>query len=201
MDRAWGRPTTVALLDIDLFKGVNDTHGHHAGDEVLRVLATRFRPSTANTPNEHSVVRTEDLIGRTGGDEFTAILPGTSPQEAAIILERVRAVIADDVVVHTTDAAGGGAVEVRVSLSIGVAEVRPDQSLAEAIKDADVAAYASKRAGRNRVTLAGASIEPDIPASREEAAGGDQVPVMDKYRSTTPEQSTPAAGEQVAARR
>src|SRR5579875_4193568 len=75
-----GEPLALLLADIDHFKRVNDTHGHLAGDEVLRHLATELRQQ----------VRDSDLVGRFGGEEFVILLPNASPEEACRIAERLR---------------------------------------------------------------------------------------------------------------
>lgn len=131
-----GRSISVLLCDLDRFKAVNDTYGHGAGDELLRVFA---RTLSAN-------VRTGDLIARVGGEEF-AIAMACTVGEAAIAADRVRGVYADvDVSI------GGDAVETTVS--VGVASGRPGTPVDLLIACADVALYRAKRKGRNRVEIA-----------------------------------------------
>ncbi|HKE19008.1 MAG TPA: sensor domain-containing diguanylate cyclase [Kofleriaceae bacterium] len=133
-----GEPLSVALIDVDHFKEVNDQLGHDVGDRVLADVARRLRAG----------IRAADLLVRYGGEEFLAILPGTGAELAREIAERVRAKLEDDPIV-----VGARSIEVRVS--IGVAERRPgtDSSL-ELIRRADQALYAAKRGGRNRVEVA-----------------------------------------------
>ena len=133
-----GDALAFAMLDLDHFKKVNDSHGHAAGDRVLRALARLLRER----------LRRSDIAGRYGGEEFALILPATDGAAALRVLEDLRRNFA--LVEHGT---GGHAFS--VTLSAGVADfprfAQPDR-LAEA---ADQALYASKHAGRNRVTLAG----------------------------------------------
>lgn len=124
----------VLLVDIDHFKQVNDTWGHPRGDEVLRAVAGVLRAS----------VRSETIIARIGGEEFVLVIPG-SLSDAEACAERVRqAVLAADVLGERND--------LHVSVSIGVAPLRRD--LSPALRGADLALYAAKRAGRNTVRLA-----------------------------------------------
>lgn len=134
-------PLAVLFLDIDGFKSINDRLGHGAGDEVLRELANRLRAS----------VRTEDVVGRIGGDEFVVICADADFTAAGAIAERVLAVAREPI-----DAAG---FPVTVSVSVGVATYRPDRdqrpTADEMLIRADGAMYASKDAGKDRVTFAG----------------------------------------------
>ena len=128
----------VALFDIDHFKQVNDSHGHLAGDAVLAALGNVLRKA----------VRNGDIIGRFGGEEFVAFLPGASLDQTAGFAERVRASIeaarisvSDELTVAITVSAG-------VSAIPGCAD-----SLHEALRIADDRLYAAKRAGRNRIHM------------------------------------------------
>ena len=124
----------IALVDVDRFKQINDTHGHSAGDRALRAISELMR----------SCVREQDTVGRYGGDEFYVILRNAGRAEAARILERMRALA------HQHSG------EQRPTLSIGAALYRPDaRSGASWIHLADEAMYAAKRDGRNRVIAAG----------------------------------------------
>lgn len=132
-----GDALAFAMIDLDYFKKVNDTHGHAAGDRVLRALARLLRERLRRT----------DIAGRYGGEEFALILPGTDAETARRVLEDVRANFAQ--VEH-----GAGSEIFSVTLSGGIAAypaIADAQSLAEA---ADQALYKSKHAGRNRITLA-----------------------------------------------
>ena len=132
-----GRPLSLMILDIDHFKRVNDTHGHDAGDQILKTFAARVR----------RVVRANDLVCRLGGEEFAVIMPETDLDIAKRVAERVRGVVERDLFTHAPDRP-----PIVVTSSIGLAE-RGSRSNAEALlRSADMALYESKGAGRNRVT-------------------------------------------------
>jgi diguanylate cyclase len=130
-------PCAVALIDLDWFKRINDAYGHPIGDEVLRTFAiTMF----AN-------IRTTDRFGRYGGEEFLLLLPDTPADSAADILDRLREIIADlDWTAFSAD--------MRVTISAGVATLRPDETSDTLLARADSALYAAKAKGRNRITTA-----------------------------------------------
>jgi diguanylate cyclase (GGDEF)-like protein len=130
-------PLALALLDIDLFKRINDELGHGAGDEVLRRFASLIQ----------SQLRAADALARWGGEEFLLLMPGTRADDARVVLDRLR------------DAVGRGGFEaiapqLKVSFSAGVAEVREGEPQDAAIDRADRALYRAKQAGRNRVEVA-----------------------------------------------
>ena len=130
-------PVTVAMLDLDRFKAINDTYGHQAGDEVLKQMAEILR----------GTAREIDKIGRYGGEEFIVLLPGTDLDKATVFVERVRRKVA------ATAFDIGRDEPVRMTTSAGLASypeapVRDPESL---IRLADEALYAAKAAGRNRV--------------------------------------------------
>ena len=134
--RRFGHALTAMMLDVDHFKRINDKHGHHVGDQVLRVLADRCK----------STLRAVDLLGRYGGEEFAIVLPGADEQSAATVLaERIRRTVAEEPI--DTDAG-----QVRVTISIGVATMDAEMTTSEDLfKRADAALYEAKQAGRNRV--------------------------------------------------
>ena len=132
-----GRPLALMVLDIDHFKKINDTHGHDAGDEVLKAFAVRLK----------RIVRANDVVCRTGGEEFAILMPDTSIDIAFRVAERVRGVIENDVFALRPDQPG-----LRVTTSIGLAERRSDIEPSKLLRRADEALYQSKDAGRNRVT-------------------------------------------------
>ncbi len=132
-----GQPCSIALIDLDWFKRINDAHGHPTGDEVLRTFAiTMF----AN-------IRTIDRFGRYGGEEFLLVLPNTPVEAAARLLDRLRAIVAD----LDWSAFSPG---MRVTFSAGVATLRTDEHSDSFLARADKALYASKAQGRNRITSA-----------------------------------------------
>jgi diguanylate cyclase (GGDEF)-like protein len=129
------KPLSVAFIDIDRFKAVNDTFGHNSGDAVLRQVASIV--------GEH--IRPSDLFGRYGGEEFMLILPESTPAEAVDVAERLRSVVAQsDLAIPTGQS-------VSVTISIGVAGGRGHELQVDALVDqADAAMYAAKGLGRNR---------------------------------------------------
>jgi len=132
------RPLAVILLDIDHFKEVNDTYGHDAGDTALKAVAATCA----------GALRSRDLLGRWGGEEFAVVLPGTSPEEACLVAERMRQEIAARRVVLDRT------VTVELTASFGVAgrqRTTRDTSLEDLFKAADAALYRAKNSGRNRV--------------------------------------------------
>lgn len=132
-------PVSLAVIDIDHFKSVNDTHGHDVGDEVLRETAERLR----------KVVRGIDILARFGGEEFVIVMPDTEAFAAGRVAERLRAAI------EKKPFACSGGKSLSLTVSIGVAAT-PDGSgdVETLFKAADDALYAAKRGGRNRVQLA-----------------------------------------------
>ena len=129
-----GSHASVAILDIDQFKQINDTFGHAAGDEVLRTVA---RVCARN-------LRQEDLVARIGGDEFAVQLPDLTAAEAGEIVERVR------VRLEETEVTVGGQT-VTVTFSAGVADIDLGEATMVSIIRADALLYEAKCAGRNRV--------------------------------------------------
>ncbi len=134
--RLEGRPISVAVADIDLFKSINDSLGHHAGDDVIRRIALKLK----------QVTRGRDLVARVGGDEFVLIFPGMSAQAAAEICER----LCRDIAALEFGIAFN---HLKVSMSIGVSDCPSAASLERLIADADRALYEAKNSGRNRVVV------------------------------------------------
>jgi diguanylate cyclase (GGDEF)-like protein len=137
-------PLAVALLDLDKFKNINDTHGHLLGDHVLREIARTLT----------EVLRDYDLAGRFGGEEFAMLLPQTRSVDAFRIAERVRAHIAS-MPIHVLD----GAERVPVTVSIGVAalDAGSRRDLNELLATADAALYRAKAQGRDQVQMISSS--------------------------------------------
>lgn len=131
---------SIAILDIDNFKGINDKYGHAAGDKALAHVALTMSRE----------IRQSDVLGRIGGEEFALLLPLTGKEDAARLTNRLRAIVAASV----SHAPAG---DVVCTLSAGVDEFGACDTLASAMARADAALYAAKANGRNCVMLAGAS--------------------------------------------
>lgn len=132
---------SVIMLDLDHFKNINDTHGHAAGDAVLRDIARRIDEAS----------RSYDLVGRVGGEEFLLIMPNAPLTAAADVAERIRRVV-----METPVAFGQTALNVTVSLGVASTVVTEDgASMDELVQAADEALYRGKESGRNRVVVAG----------------------------------------------
>lgn len=131
---AKGQPFSLIAFDIDHFKRINDTWGHAAGDVVLQRVAHACR----------TALRPGDPIGRTGGEEFTAVLPSTLERDAIAVAEQLR------VAVESVDCSDVDP-SLRVTISLGVAEWRTGDSLERLAARADEVLYRAKEAGRNRV--------------------------------------------------
>lgn len=127
-----GRNVCVMMFDVDHFKKFNDTHGHQAGDEVLRGVARMLRRT----------FRDMDIACRYGGEEFAVILPGTRLEDACIVAERARKAIEKEVFYFE----GTG---LHVTTSVGLAELLAGENVDTVVQRADEALYASKAAGRN----------------------------------------------------
>lgn len=140
LSRSDDRPATAGwmlVMDIDQFKSINDRHGHHVGDAVIQAVADVLSVS----------VRTGDLCGRLGGEEFAVLTMGISAEDAQALAERIRTRIASIEIIADDDI-------VRPTISMGLAPVTAGDGAALALRLADAAMYRSKRTGRNRVSLA-----------------------------------------------
>ncbi|WP_233852587.1 GGDEF domain-containing protein [Paraburkholderia sp. HD33-4] len=135
---------SIAILDIDNFKGINDRYGHAAGDQALAHVALTIS----------SEIRQTDVLGRIGGEEFALLLPLTGKEEAARLTNRLRAIVAASV----SRAPAG---DVACTLSAGVDEFGDDDTVASVMARADTALYVAKDKGRNCVVLAGSSQPSD----------------------------------------
>lgn len=124
----------LLLADLDSFKGINDTYGHGAGDQILMEMSSLFRRS----------VRGQDLVSRWGGDEFLFLLPKTDIRGGFLLAEKICRTVAEK-----TYSADGK--EIRLSTSIGVSVYSPGHNLEDCIKAADQALYRAKAKGRNQV--------------------------------------------------
>ena len=132
-----GEPFCIGIVDIDHFKRVNDTLGHQAGDQVLQIFSRGAMQG----------IREIDQFGRYGGEEFLLVMAQTTLPGACIVAERLRQISEG---VRFPDLAP----DLRMTVSIGVAQFRPGEMVTETVKRADEALYRAKRAGRNRVEYA-----------------------------------------------
>ena len=133
-----GHPLAIVLFDIDDFKEVNDSHGHLAGDIVLRETCQACRV----------IVRSYDVFARFGGEEFIFLLPDTDEPRAIVVADRLRQVIAERVVFFDTG-------NVQMTISIGIAIFNPKKdTLDDIISRADSALYQAKELGKNRIEVA-----------------------------------------------
>jgi diguanylate cyclase (GGDEF)-like protein len=155
----------VALLDLDRFKQINDTHGHLLGDEVLRQIATTMT----------EVLRDYDLAGRFGGEEFVMLLPQTRAVDALRIAERVRAHISR-LPIYASEAPGAERVPVTVSIGVAALDAGSRRELTELLAAADAALYRAKASGRDQVQMISTSrglsaVRPPGPQPPEEGSG------------------------------
>jgi diguanylate cyclase (GGDEF)-like protein len=146
----YGTALSMIVLDIDNFKHLNDTRGHAAGDCALQALVRRL----------NCMLRQQDLLARTGGEEFAILLPETLGVAALSIAERVRQTVADLEVQFETGS-------IRMTICAGVAQLNPECGWEEMMRRADAAMYAAKRHGRNLV-----STHPDPEELFVEDRGG-----------------------------
>jgi two-component system cell cycle response regulator len=126
----------VCMVDLDHFKRINDSHGHLVGDAVLRDVAARMQ----------AAVRVFDTIGRYGGEEFVIILENTSVETAREVIERVRRRVGDSPI-------NVGGTSIDVTVSAGIAVLRPGDTAESIIERADSAMYSAKKAGRDRIII------------------------------------------------
>lgn len=135
--RRHAQPLSFLMMDLDHFKQINDSYGHGAGDKVLHSFGILCREA----------FRDADIVGRIGGEEFLAILPGTGAEGASQVAERVRGKL------HALAISVPGG-SIQVSLSIGITEAQAeDDSFDKATMRADAALYAAKNAGRNCIRV------------------------------------------------
>ncbi|MGB8329468.1 MAG: sensor domain-containing diguanylate cyclase [Polyangiales bacterium] len=141
----FGQAVSILAIDIDYFKALNDRHGHPTGDASLRKLAGLM---TRN-------LRRIDTIARVGGEEFVVLLPRTDLTEAALVAEKLRCIVA-----RTEFPGGEGQPDGMLTVSMGVASLRPDETGADLLLRADTALYEAKDRGRNCVVTASQAVDP-----------------------------------------
>ena len=141
----YGRPLTVAFIDLDHFKSINDTYGHDVGDDVLEHVALALRDN----------IRRTDTIGRYGGEEFVVLLPETTVDEATAVAEKLRLLVSK----LRFDARGAEQLAVTVSIGLAGGHGQPLR-VDDLLRDADAAMYAAKSLGRNQ-TYAFAEVDDD----------------------------------------
>lgn len=130
----YDKKLSFLMIDIDHFKAINDTHGHHAGDEVLKSLVKESR----------SILRNTDVFSRIGGEEFIAVLIETNLKSAEAMAERLRCALKQLCIRTLED-------QICFTVSIGVTEFEPDDSLERIMKRCDLALYQAKNAGRDTI--------------------------------------------------
>jgi two-component system cell cycle response regulator len=131
--RRYGRDLSLVMFDIDRFKGINDTHGHLGGDVVLSAVCQAIMAE----------IREEDVLARYGGEEFAVLLPETDLEQALVLAEKLRAIVAAAELVVDDE-------RVPVTISLGVACLAPElESVEDLLRRADERLYEAKRAGRN----------------------------------------------------
>jgi len=140
------KPLSIAMFDLDRFKNINDRHGHALGDAVIKQFSETV---VAN-------MRATDLVGRFGGEEFVAILPGTGAADALLVAERMRMAFE----AAAMEIAGR---QINATVSVGLASGGPGVKFDALLADADKALYRAKQSGRNRVEAA-----PETPVEVEE---------------------------------
>ncbi len=152
------QPSAFLLLDLDGFKEVNDSLGHSAGDELLRLVGPRLRSS----------LRRDDVLARLGGDEFAVLLPDTSVQTAQVLAERLRALLLEPFTVT--------GVRLHVGVSIGVSTTpAPAATVQELLHCADVAMYSAKSAREG--------VHVYVPDPVTGTAGSDRLRTMEELRT------------------
>ncbi len=145
--RRYGRSFSLIIMDIDDFKSFNDTYGHQLGDQVLKKVADTVRTN----------IRASDIAARYGGEEFVLVLPETGSLEAAIAAEKIRKLVENEAVSY-------GEKSVRVTVSIGLSAFPEHAEDKEGlIRSADNALYASKRSGKNMVSVSIPGEQEPVP--------------------------------------
>ena len=160
--RRYGQPLSVLFIDIDKFKPINDQYGHAAGDEALKLLARTMR----------STMRTTDVVARLAGDEFIALLPGSTREEAQIAAQRLREAIAQTTLLHQ-------GVSIKLQISVGITEYEMNESPEDILERADHAMYEDKRARKMtrdaaETNVVALTVPRILPELRRQAARFEQ---------------------------
>lgn len=158
--RRYKHKLTMVMFDIDHFKALNDKYGHNAGDEVLRFVSRTAK----------NALRNIDTIGRFGGEEFLILLPYTNIAAAEFVAERIRNQIADRTVKFNH-------LEMKSTISLGIAEYEEKFDLVQFIEKADQAMYKAKNKGRNRTIIA--------EKSQMKATQSDSAPHVERRKTAT----------------
>lgn len=132
----YGGKLSLMVCDVDLFKRINDTYGHLAGDKVLKIIAKSLQKN----------LRSSDFIARFGGEEFVALMPETSTDEALIVAEKLRKKIEESPFNFKKE-------PVQITVSFGISEIVEGESIDEVFNRADKALYKAKESGRNQVQI------------------------------------------------
>jgi diguanylate cyclase len=141
------QPLSLLMFDIDHFKSFNDSYGHLTGDQVLRLVGMSLKQT----------IKGQDITARYGGEEFVVVLPNTALRQALTVADHIRrAVMAKELKKKST-----GEILGRVTISVGVSMLKPDDDTDSLIERADACLYAAKRAGRNRVIC---EVDPEYSA-------------------------------------
>ncbi|MDP3075299.1 GGDEF domain-containing protein [Bradyrhizobium sp.] len=144
---ASGEPLSLLMFDIDHFKSFNDSYGHLTGDQVLRLVGMSLKQT----------IKGQDVTARYGGEEFAVVLPNTALRQALTVADHIRrAVMAKEMKKKST-----GEILGRVTISVGVSMLKPDDDTDSLIERADGCLYAAKRNGRNRVIC---EVDPEYVA-------------------------------------
>jgi diguanylate cyclase len=145
--QASGEPLSLLMFDIDHFKSFNDSYGHLTGDQVLRLVGMSLKQT----------IKGQDITARYGGEEFAVVLPNTALRQALTVADHIRrAVMAKELKKKST-----GEILGRVTISVGVSMLKPDDDTDSLIERADACLYAAKRNGRNRVIC---EVDPEYTA-------------------------------------
>lgn len=178
------RPLSIIMLDLDLFKNYNDKYGHIAGDEALRKLGDLFRENT----------RDSDVVARYGGEEFLIMMPHTDKEGAEVVAEKLRLAVEEAVFTP-------GGEQAKITISLGVAAAPSDgMSFDDLVEAADLAMYAAKDAGRNKVysfneqLTRGASPQSPQKSSPETRDPSSQSPQRPRRKKGAPSSQKTSKG-------